>query len=114
MMAKCLLTLSMTDVMRLILMSTLILYGRRSERQRKKALRRFSNLQNDPLVIEDDVQDPEVETEDQGNDIHQGVYVQHEPELPDNDNDEDTEVEDDTDKQNNQDGNNNITEIQEQ
>ncbi|KAI3503785.1 hypothetical protein L1887_32235 [Cichorium endivia] len=87
-------------------------YGRRSERQRKKALRRFSNLQNDPLVIEDDVQAPEVEIEDQANDIDEGVDVQHEPELPDNDNDQDIEAEDDTDEQNNQDGNNNITEIQ--
>ncbi|KAI3521743.1 hypothetical protein L1887_11215 [Cichorium endivia] len=87
-------------------------YGRRSERQRKKALRRFSNLQNDPLVIEDDVQDPEVEYEDQGDDIDQGVDVEHEPDILGNDNDEDTELEDDTDVQNNQDGNNNISEIQ--
>ncbi|KAI3515714.1 hypothetical protein L1887_14617 [Cichorium endivia] len=58
------------------------LYGRRSERKRKKALRRFLNLQNDPQVIEDDVQAPEVEIEDQANDIDEGVDVQHEPELP--------------------------------
>ncbi|KAI3524183.1 hypothetical protein L1887_02835 [Cichorium endivia] len=87
-------------------------YGRRSERQRKKALRRFSNLQNDPLVIEDDVQDAEVEAEDQGNDIDQGVDVEHETDILGNDNDEDTQVEDDNDVQNNQDGNINISEFQ--
>ncbi|KAI3503117.1 hypothetical protein L1887_24144 [Cichorium endivia] len=42
-------------------------YGRRSERQRRKKLRTFTNEPDNPLVIEDDVDSIDNDT-DEGND----------------------------------------------
>ncbi|KAI3498961.1 hypothetical protein L1887_34750 [Cichorium endivia] len=46
--------------------------GRRSERQRKKALRRFSNKESDPLIVEDDVQDV---VQEQVNEIDEQIIL---------------------------------------
>ncbi|KAI3507046.1 hypothetical protein L1887_21779 [Cichorium endivia] len=68
-------------------------YGRRSERQRKKALRKFSNEQHNPVVIEEDVESIEDDTDESLNDNVENEVFEDDSKENDKDIDENTDIE---------------------
>ncbi|KAI3506519.1 hypothetical protein L1887_28880 [Cichorium endivia] len=54
-------------------------YGRRSERQRKKTLSRFSNTINEPVIVQEDDQNGQDNVEPQQHDVDE--QTQHENDI---------------------------------
>ncbi|KAI3521794.1 hypothetical protein L1887_11268 [Cichorium endivia] len=63
-------------------------YGRRSERQRKKQLRRFSNEPDNPLVIEDEVESIDNDIDEENNNIVEDDTQEHDQAAEENLDDE--------------------------